>query len=113
MAGGDFATVEPVVNIPAVAEEVNRSNFYLGLGVVAISARDANVSSNLFDVRRDQDRLGNIDLLAGYEFHRHFAVEARYTTSFTKKHVIEMEGWEYLCKTEYPDNLGFYTIWIT
>jgi len=52
-AGGDIAPVEPVVNIPAVVEEVNKSNFYLGLGVAAISARDANVSPNLFDVRKD------------------------------------------------------------
>jgi len=107
MARGDIAPVEPVVNIPAVVEEANKSNFYLGLGVAAVSARDADVSPSLFDVKNGQDRLGNIDLLAGYEFHRHFAVEARYTTSFTKRHFTEMEGWSIFAKPKYPITWDF------
>ena len=112
MAGGDLHTepVEPVVNVPAVVEEVSENNFYVGLGVAAVSARDADENANFFDGSEDQDRLGNIDLLAGYEFHRHFAVEARYTTSFTHDDVTEMDGWSIFAKPKYPvsENVTIY-----
>jgi len=41
-AGGDFETIEPVVTVPVV-EEVDNSSFYLGLGLSAVSSRDASV----------------------------------------------------------------------
>lgn len=103
MAGGDLAEVEPVVHVPTVVEEeVSENNFYVGLGVAAISARDADVSPDFFDVKTGQDRLGNIDLLAGYEFHRHFAVEGRYTTTIAESDSIDtMDSWSIFAKPKY------------
>jgi len=101
MAGGDIAEVEPIVNVPAV-EEVSENNFYVGLGLAAVSARDADVSANLFDEKAGQDRLGNIDLLVGYEFHRHFAVEGRYTTTLSESDSIDtMDSWSIFAKPKY------------
>jgi len=103
MAGGDMYTaVEPVVNVPEVVEEAHKKNFYVGLGVAAVSARNADKSPNFFESIEDQDRLSNIDLLAGYEFHRHFAVEVRYSTSFTQEDITKMDGWSIFAKPKYP-----------
>ncbi|MGC9351922.1 MAG: outer membrane beta-barrel protein, partial [Sulfurovum sp.] len=105
MAGGDLYTepVEPVVHVPAVEEEVSENNFYIGVGVAAVSSRDADVSANIFDVKAGQDRLGNIDLLAGYAFHRHFAVEGRYSTTISESDSIDtMDSWSIFAKPKYP-----------
>ena len=104
MAGGDLhEAVEPVVHVPTVTEEVSENNFYVGLGVAAVSTRDAAVSANIFDAKAGQDRLGNIDLLAGYEFHRHFAVEGRYTTTIAESDAIDsMDSWSIFAKPKYP-----------
>lgn len=105
MAGGELQkAVEPVVNIPTIEEEVSDNNhFYIGLGLSAISARDASVNANLFDGKAGQDRLGNVDLLAGYEFHRHFAVEGRYNTTIAKSDSIDtMDSWSIFAKPKYP-----------
>ena len=49
-AGGNMKdvepAVEPVVTVPVVAEE---RPFYVGLGVTAVSARDASVSMDFFE----------------------------------------------------------------
>ncbi|MDM5270971.1 porin family protein [Sulfurovum sp. zt1-1] len=103
MAGGDLQeAVEPVVNVPAVVEEASDNNFYVGVGIAAVSARAADVTPNLFQATKEQDRLGNVDLLAGYEFHRHFAIEGRYTTSFTHDDYTKMRGWSLFAKPKYP-----------
>lgn len=112
LAGGDLhKAVEPVVNIPTVTEEVSENNFYVGVGLAAVSVRDSDVSANLFEVKEGQDRLGNIDLIAGYEFHRHFAVEGRYTTTIAESDSIDtMDSWSIFAKPKYPvtENIELY-----
>ena len=92
--------VEPVVAIP-VAEEV--SGFYVGGGVAAVVAHDSAVDMELFDGTPDvdNDRLGNVTLLAGYDFNEYVAVEGRYTTSVFDEDVTEMDGWSLFIKPQY------------
>ncbi|MDD2452021.1 MAG: porin family protein [Sulfurovum sp.] len=109
MAGGDLVEVEPVVEVPVV-KEVSENNFYAGLGIAAVSARDTHASLDFFGEEYGQDRLGNLDFIVGYEFHRHFAVEARYTTSIAYEDIVEMDGWSIFAKPKYPvtENVTIY-----
>jgi len=103
-AGGDFVTPEePKVIIPVVVEEVDESGFYLGGAIAAVVAHDSAVDIELFDGTPtvDNDRLGNITLLAGYDFNRYIAVEGRYTTSIFDEDVTEMSGWSLFVKPQY------------
>jgi len=100
-AGGDFETVvEPVVAVPVVLED--KSDFYAGLGLTAISTRDAAHSVDWGGDGIYQDRLGNVSLVAGYNFNAYFAAEGRYTTSFTHEDSVEMNGWSIFVKPQYP-----------
>ena len=106
-AGGGFKTVEPVVAVPVVMEE-NVNPFYLGLGLSAVSTRDSDVDMDFFDNKEGQDRLGNVTLLAGYNFNEYVAVEGRYTTSITDEDVVSMDyGWSLFVKPQYPVSEDF------
>ncbi|WP_415407174.1 outer membrane protein [Sulfurovum sp. CS9] len=102
-AGGGMKEVapveEPVVAIPVVEE---LSGFYAGLGLTAVSVRDADFSVDWGGDSRFQDRLGNVSLVAGYNFNEYIAAEGRYTTSFTHEHSVEMSGWSIFVKPQYP-----------
>ena len=103
-AGGDIAPVaEPVV----VVEEVDNSSFYLGLGLTAVSTRDSSVDLNFFDAEYGQDRLGNVSLIAGYNFNEYIAVEGRYTTAISEEDLVEMDGWSLFVKPQYPVSEDF------
>jgi len=99
IAGGNVAAIVPVVEEPVV---VDNSSFYIGLGVSAVSARDAAVSMDIFSTKDGQDRLGNATFQAGYNFNEYIAVEGRYTTSFTHESNVEMDGWSLFVKPQYP-----------
>ena len=98
-AGGNVAVIAPVVEEPVV---VDNSSFYIGLGLNAISARDAAVSMDIFNGKVGQDRLGNILFQAGYNYNEYIAVEGRYTTSITNEDLVEMSGWSLFVKPQYP-----------
>ena len=102
-AGGGMKEVtpveEPVVVIPVVEE---LSGFYAGLGLTAVSVRDSAFSVDWGGAGTYQDRLGNVSLLAGYNFNEYIAAEGRYTTSFTHEDRVEMNGWSLFVKPQYP-----------
>ncbi len=91
--------VEPVIVVPVVEE---LSGFYAGLGMTAVSVRDSDFSVDWGGESRYQDRLGNVTLLAGYNFNEYIAVEGRYTTSVAHESSIEMDGWSLFVKPQYP-----------
>ncbi len=93
--------VEPVIVVPVV-EELN-DGFYLGGAIAAVVAHDSAVDIELIDGTPgvDNDRLGNITLLAGYDFNRYVAAEGRYTTSVFDEDVTEMSGWSLFVKPQY------------
>jgi len=102
LAGGDIVPVP----VPLVVEEEN--NFYLGLGIAAVSTRDADTSLDFTNDKEGQDRLGNFTLIAGYDFNdmddeygEYFAAEVRYTASFQDEHQVEMTGWSIFLKPQY------------
>jgi len=95
---------EPVGAVPAVGE-VN--GFYAGFGLAAVSTRRVDFTADFFNTQEEQDRLGNVTLLAGYSMNDYIAVEARYTTSFTHDEDIEMDGWSLFAKPQYPVNEDF------
>jgi len=103
-AGGDIA---PVAAPMVVEEEVSNSSFYVGFGIAAVSARDADASLGFFSEKAGQERLANISLLAGYNFNEYVAVEGRYTTSFAKEDSLEMDGWSLFVKPQYPVSEDF------
>ena len=101
--------VEPVVIIP-MAEEV--SGFYVGLGLSAVSTRDATISMNFFNVKDGQDRLGNVSFFGGYNVNEYIAVEGRYTNTFSDEDLVEMDGWSLFVKPQYPvsENFSVYAL---
>lgn len=115
-AGGDMTTakeVEPAVVLPvAIEAEPVESGFYAGLGLSAVSTREANVSMDLTSGKAGQDRLGNITLLAGYNFNAYLAAEGRYTTSISHEDNVEMSGWSLFVKPQYPvtEDFGVYAL---
>ncbi len=100
-AGGDVAV------IPVVVEEVDNSSFYLGLGLAAVSTRDAEVSMDFFNDKSGQGRLGNIAFQAGYNYNEYIAVEGRYSTTISNEDSVEMSGWSLFVKPQYPVTEAF------
>lgn len=110
-AGGDIQPVfEPAE--PVVIEEAETTEFYVGLGITAISARSENVSLDFTSVKTDQDRLGNVNLLAGYTFNEYLNVEGRYTTSIAYKDTSTLQGASLFAKVKYPviDDVEVYAL---
>ena len=107
-AGGD---IEPAV-APAPMEEVSPSAFYIGLGLSAVSTRDAAISLDFFGSDDGQDRLGNLTFQAGYDFNEYIGVEGRYTTSIAYEDIVEMSGWSLFVKPQYPvtDTFDIYAL---
>ena len=94
-AGGDIL---PVV----VADEIDDTGFYLGAGISAMSSREASVSMDIFNVTDGQDRLGNLDLLAGYIINDYIAIEGRYAFPLTDEDKVEMNSqWSLFLKPMY------------
>ncbi len=94
-AGGDIL---PVV----VADEIDDTGFYLGAGISAMSSREASVSMDIFNVTDGQDRLGNLDLLAGYIINDYIAIEGRYAFPITDEDKVEMNSqWSLFLKPMY------------
>jgi len=102
VAGGDMKEVEPAVEpvIPMVEED--SSGPYLGLALSTVSVRPSSETLNFISEEDHQDRLGNITLVAGYNFNAYFAIEGRYTDSFTQEDIVEMDGWSIFAKPQYP-----------
>lgn len=109
-AGGDMKDVEPAIE-PVVVVEEEKSGLYAGLGLAAVSTRDAEVSVDWGGTDR-QDRLWNVSILAGYDFNEYIAVEGRYTTSFNHEDQVEMSGWSVFAKPQYPvsENFSVYAL---
>jgi len=104
-AGGDMKDVEPAIE-PVITIEESKSGFYVGLGIAAVSTRDAEISVDWGGTDR-QDRLGNFSFLAGYDFNEYIAVEGRYTFSFTHDDQTNMNGWSLFAKPQYPVSEDF------
>ncbi len=99
-AGGDIDEAE-------VIPEASSGRFYAGLGIVAGSVRDPDVSVNLWQTGPGQERLGAVSFIAGYNFNAYIAVEGRYNDSFTHDDQIEMNSWSLFVKPQYPVSEDF------
>jgi len=100
-AGGnvELAPVEPVT---PVQQPVAASGFYAGAAVSLVSAREAVTDLNFFDNEDGQDLVGNVTLLAGYNFNDYFAVEGRATTSVSQKDITKLTAFSLFLKPQYP-----------
>ena len=97
-----------VLSSAGFAEESFERGFYLGGGLSAVVATSSDVSANFFEKDKiGQDRLGNLTLLAGYDYNEYVAVEGRYTTSFTHETKVSMDGWGLYVKPQYPVSESF------
>ena len=74
---------------------------YLGAALSTVSVRDSNVDLNFFSEEIAQDRLGNLTLVAGYEFNEYFSTELRYTTRIVDDNIVDMSGISLLAKPQY------------
>ena len=99
-AGGDIEETE-------VIPEASAGGFYAGLGIVAASVRDPDVSVNFWETGPGQERMGTVSFIAGYNFNAYIAVEGRYNDSFTHDDQIEMNGWSLFVKPQYPVSEDF------
>ena len=100
-AGGDIDA--PVVQEPMPDTTIMSENndFYVGLALSVVSARESGVSLSFTSVKEGQDRLGNVTLLAGYDINTYLAIEGRYTATVTQKHISEMSGISIFVKPQY------------
>ncbi|WP_373033985.1 porin family protein [Sulfurovum sp.] len=103
-AGGDMKDVEPAV-VPVVEVIEEEKNFYVGLGLSALSTREGSL--DFFDDKDDQDRTGNLAFLAGYEFNPYVAVEGRYSTYIAEEDWLNSDTWGIYLKPQYPVNEDF------
>jgi len=107
-AGGCvLAPVTPVVPVTPQTAVLATSNFYVGGALSAISARKANVDMDFFSIKNGQDRIGNLMMLAGYEFNKYVSVEGRATLSFAKQDFAKFSGFSLFVKPQYPINNKF------
>lgn len=100
-AGGDIAPVEPEVMAPVVMDS-NDKGVYVGLGMSAVSARDSSLDMDFTSSEIGQDRLANVTFLLGYNLNEYFAVEGRYTTTFSNEDLVELDGLSVFVKPQYP-----------
>jgi len=105
-AGGDIAPVEPEVMAPVMMQS-NDGGVYVGLGISLISARDSSFDLDFTSSEIGQDRLGNATFILGYNLNQYIALEGRYTTSFTKEDLVELDGWSLFVKPQYPVSEDF------
>jgi len=107
-AGGDIdapMVVNEEVAVPAVVSE--QSDFYVGLALAAVSTRESGASMSFTSEKEGADRLGNVTLLAGYDFNEYVAVEGRYSTSITQEEIAEMSGFSIFVKPQYAVDEDF------
>jgi len=107
MAGDDTTPVEaPITVIPMMTQ----SAFYVGLGLSAVSNREASL--DFFDITNGQDRTGDITLLAGYKFNPYIAVEGRYMKSMMQEDILERDSWGIFAKPQYPitESINLYAL---
>jgi opacity protein-like surface antigen len=84
LAGGDFAAVEPVIEIPEITEEAEQTGFYAGLGYSCLQM--GLDTSDLLDVRA----MTAVSFTAGYNINQYLALEGRYTVSLGD---LSVETW--------------------
>lgn len=96
-----FASGDAMLVVPT-AEEIDDTGFYLGAGVSAMSSRKSSVSMDIFNEKAGQDRLGNVELLAGYIVNDYLAIEGRYGFGITDEDRVEMTSqWSIFLKPTY------------
>ena len=81
----------------------DENSFYLGGALAGVVGHDSAVDIELFGGTPgvDNDRLGNLTFLAGYNYNRYIAAEGRYTTTVVDGDVTEMNGWSLFLKPQY------------
>lgn len=103
-AGGDMKDVEPAIE-PVVEVAEAEKNFYVGLGISALSTREGSL--DFFSVEIGQDRTGTLSFMAGYEFNPYVAVEGRYSTYIAEEDILNSDTWGIYLKPQYPVNEDF------
>ena len=101
-AGGDIDPVEPLVpEVETEMVETFAGNAYVGIGGSFVSTSDSTVGAHFFSKTPGQDRLGNIALLAGYNFNDFIGVEGRYSTTVYESNFLSMDSWGVYLKPQY------------
>lgn len=85
-----------VVMIPVVTD----SHTYVDMGLSVVSTREAHL--DFFETTIEQDRTGDISLIAGYEFNPYISVEGRYMISIVHEDILERSSWGIYAKPHYP-----------
>ena len=103
-AGGDMKDVEPAIE-PVVEIETAEKNFYVGLGLSALSTGTGSI--DFFNNHKARDRTLNLLFMAGYEFNPYVAVEGRYSTYVYEEDSLNSDTWGIYLKPQYPVNEDF------
>jgi len=100
-AGGNI-TPEPTVIEEPRAVIYEKSPYYIGLGLSAVSVRSTDSTLSFVSEKSGQDRVGAVSILAGYDLDTYLAVEGRYMVSFLKDDFVEMNNIALYVKPQYP-----------
>ena len=74
---------------------------YVGGG---LSATATGTSANMFSEKKNQDRVGELTVVAGHKFNKNFAIEARGSKSITQEDTVEQTSVGLYAKPIYPFN---------
>ena len=88
MPDSDMSPPEPKPQ-PSVVQntthnENSPSSLYAGLGLSELSIRKTSSSLSFASAKKGQDRVGNFDIIVGYNFSENFDIEGRLGTSLTQ-----------------------------
>ena len=97
-ASGNVEPVAPI--IPEQTSAISNGSFYAGGALSLVSARENNVDMDLFSEKNGQDRLGNIMLLAGYNYNKYIAAEVRFSTTVASSDIAKLTSFSLFAKPQ-------------
>ncbi len=107
--GSSVEALSPVT--PIIPQERSQlsnklNKYYLGAALSALSIRSSSGSLNFFSDKTNQDRVGNLMLLGGYNYNSYLAFEVRLTTTVAKATFAKYSGVSFFVKPKYSFNNG-------
>jgi len=83
-----------------VTPDDKKSGVYAGLGL-ALSSLSANGSTSIFSAKKDNNRMLDLAILAGYNFNKYLSAESRAIISASYNESVDFTSWGLYLKPQY------------
>jgi opacity protein-like surface antigen len=87
-------------NVEETSQVSMDQSFYVGGALSLSSARESNVDADFFSEKVGQDRLGNILLLAGYNYNQNIGIEGRFSATVSSANVAKVTTFSIFAKPQ-------------